>query len=181
MRRFLPALVCFAALPSLGTTVIAETVDEAIDRAPIIVRATVRQSQAGADEHRIWTWTELTVTEVLKGKSPQVVLVKQPGGVVGPRGQSVSGTAKFRDGEDCVLFLEPAVDEPGVFIVRALAAGKISFTTRLGVAQAVRELDGLDFAERTAERVRPLVKEDRLGSPDEFLARVRKQVKGATR
>lgn len=179
MRRFLFALLLSAAVPALGTTVIAETIDEAVSRAPIIVRATVRQSQSGTDEHRIWTWTELTITEVLKGQAPKVVLVKQPGGVVGAWGQAVAGVARFVEGEDCVLLLERAVDEPGVLMVRALAAGKISFTTRLGVPQAVRELDGLHFAAVEGARVRPLVKEDTLGTPDAFLARVRALVKGA--
>jgi hypothetical protein len=181
MRRFLFALFFSAAVPALGTTVIAETIDEAVARAPIVVRATARQSQSGTDEHRIWTWTELTVTEVLKGRAPKVVLVKQPGGVVGPVGQAVAGVARFVEGEDCVLLLEPAVDEPGVLMVRALAAGKISFTTRLGAPQAIRQLAGLEFAAVAGERVRPLVKEDTLGTPEAFLARVRALVQGARR
>jgi hypothetical protein len=181
MRRLLPAVLLLGALPSFATTVVAETIDEAIARAPLIVRATARGGQAAADEHRIWTWTELTVTEVLKGRAPAVLLVKQPGGIVGGRGQAVAGVARFRPDEDCVLFLEPAVDEPGVFIVRGLAAGKISLTTRLGAPQAVRELDGLDFAHPAGAPVRPLVREDQLGPPDLFLARVRRLVKGATK
>lgn len=171
-------LTVVVAVPSVGSTVIAETMDEAIGRAPVIVRARARQSQAGSDGHRIWTWTELTVTEVLKGQVGQVLLVKQPGGVVGARGQAVTGVAQFTPDEDCVVMLEPAVDEVGVYIVRALSAGKVSLTTRLGAPVALRDLSGLTFAAPAGSSVRALVKEESFGSPEAFLARVRRVVKG---
>jgi hypothetical protein len=164
-----------------ATTVLAESVDEMAVRAPIVVRAQVRQSQSGWSEgaRRIWTWTELTITEVIKGKVPLVVLVKQPGGSVGPVGQAVAGVASFTTGEDCVLFLEPSPDEPKVYLVRGMAAGKIVFVERHGQQIAQRSLEGLNLVRPGAPSlVRASQPEPSLGAPQALLERLRRVVKG---
>lgn len=177
-------LVALALLgPSaLATVVIAESIEQMTRASPLVVRATAQQSMTAFDqgERKIWTWTELSVTETLKGQAPSTLLVKQPGGEVGGLGQFVAGVARFTPGEDCVLFLEPATDERGVYVVRGLSAGKVSFASRLGRTLAVRDLTGLAFA-HTGRRdaVRPVDDGDVLGLPDAFLARVRAAAGGA--
>jgi hypothetical protein len=186
MTRFVPGLVLLAvSVTASATTVISETLEEMAARAPVVVRATARQSQAAwsGDNRRIWTWTELVVTERLKGSAAvsvsSTLLVKQPGGEVGKVGQGVAGVATFAPGEDCVLFLEPATDEAGTWVVRGLAAGKISVTDRQGRAVAVRDLSGLAFAKPgPADRVRLLQPEAELGPPEQLLARVRRAIGG---
>ncbi|MEW5740793.1 MAG: hypothetical protein AB1938_17830 [Myxococcota bacterium] len=178
------ALVASALFGSaaLATVVIAESIEDMTRQAPLVVRATAQQSMTAWDsgETKIWTWTELTVTETLKGQAPRTLLVKQPGGVVGGLGQHVSGVARFRPGEDCLLFLEPATDEKGVFIVRGLSAGKVSFTQRLGKVLAVRDLSGLSFARAGGrDTIRPVDDGEILGLPDALLARVRAAAGGA--
>lgn len=167
---------------ALATVVIAESIEDMTRASPLVVRATARQSMTAFDqsERKIWTWTELSVTEVLKGQAPSTLLVKQPGGEVGGLGQHVAGAARFTPGEDCVLFLEPATDEKGVYVVRGLAAGKVCFVPRLGRTLAVRDLTGLAFA-RTGSRdvIRPVDDGEVLGLPDAFLARVRAAAGGA--
>lgn len=173
-------VVALAAGAALATVVVSETVETMARRAPLVVRVTARQSMAGWDaaEARIWTWTELAVTEVLKGEAGPTLLVKQPGGEVGGLGQFVAGVARFTPGEDCVLFLEPASDEKGVWVVRSLAAGKVSFGERLGRPVALRDLSGLSFA-KPGGAVHPTDDRESLGAPDAFLARVRAAVGGA--
>ncbi len=180
-RRLL-ALLGAVGLTASATTVIAETLEDMAVRAPIVVRATARQSQAAwsDDNRRIWTWTELVVTERLKGVVPTTLLVKQPGGEVGKVGQGVAGVASFTLGEDCVLFLEPATDEAGTWVVRGLAAGKIGMVERQGRQVAVRDLTGLAFARPgAADRVRLLQPETDLGPPEQVLARLRRAIGGA--
>jgi hypothetical protein len=170
------------ASSALATVVASESVEEMTRAAPLIVRGTARRSMAAFDpgERRIWTWTEVVVTEALKGRAPGSVLVKQPGGEVGGLGQHVSGAARFVEGEDCVLFLEPATDERDAYIVRGLSAGKVSLTPRLGQRLAVRDLSGLAFASKgRRDAVRPIDDGEVLGAPDAFLARVRAAAGGA--
>jgi len=176
LARIAPVALALLASSALATVVIAESIEEMTRAAPLVVRATAQQSMAAFDqgEAKIWTWTELSVTETIKGKAPRTILVKQPGGEVGALGQRVSGVARFAPGEDCVLFLEPASDEQGAYVVRGLSAGKVSFASRLGRTVAVRDLSGLAFARPgTKERVKPVDDGEVLGLPDAFLARVR--------
>ncbi|MCA3013590.1 MAG: hypothetical protein INH41_14500, partial [Myxococcaceae bacterium] len=110
------------------------------------------------------------------------VLVKQPGGVIGDVGQRVSGVATFAPGEEVVLFLEPAADEPHTFVPYAMAASKVTLANRRGVQVALRDLSGLSFA-RYGEKnlVQPVDEREVLGTAEAFLARVRAAAKGGAR
>ncbi len=181
MARLLLLVTLVLGLTAEATTVVSESVDEMAGRAPIVVRARVHESQTGWAEgsRRIWTWTELGILEIIKGKLPPVVLIKQPGGIVGNVGQAVAGVATFTDGEECVLFLEPAADEPNVYLLRGMAAGKIAFVERQGQRLAQRSLDGLNLVSPgAAKQVRVLRPETALGTPEALLERLRRVVKG---
>ncbi len=176
------AAVCLAALAS-ASVVVDESLDDMARRVPTIVRGRAVRSVAGWNEERtrIWTWTEIVVAETLKGKPQATILVKQPGGEVGPIGQAVAGVARFREGEDCVLFLEVAPDEPGVFRVSSLSAGKVSLGEWRGQPAAVRQTEGLAFATAQGRAVERTGGVELLGSPDTFLSRIRAAVKGGAR
>ena len=177
-------LALLAAISTLASAsvVMHETLDEMARRVPVIVRGRVARSVAAWDEqqHTIWTWTELTVTDPIKGKPPAIVLIKQPGGEVGPIGQAVSGVATFTEGEDCVVFLQPAPNEKSAFMVSGMSAGKVLMTQVKGVPTALRDTSGLAFARpadgKLAERVRS---PEFLGTPDDFVKRVRSVMGGA--
>ncbi len=181
-RALVLALVPLAAS---ATIIKAETIEEMSAHAPTIVRGTVRSAQAmRTEDHRgIDTWAEIQVTEVLKGTAGAVVLVKQPGGAVGPVATRPAGVAHFEPGQDCLLFLEPAVGEPGTLFVYGLAAGKVDFVTEQGATVAVRNLEGLAFASPAGKvtSVRPVGDGARLGTKAAFLERVRAAVKGGAR
>ena len=110
-RTLALALLLLAAVAP-ATVVVNESLEEMAHKVPLIVRGHVNRNVAGwdAEHRRIWTWTELTVTETIKVKAGGVELFKQPGGETGGIGQAVAGTAKFNEGEDCVVLLFPAPD-----------------------------------------------------------------------
>ena len=181
MARLRLALFAAALLISssaLATVVLALTMEELTARAPLVVHATAQRSLVAWDEPRakIWTWTELVVKETLKGAPLETVLVKQPGGVVGEVGQQVLGVATFKPGEEVVLFLEPAPDEPGAWVPVSMSASKVTLEQRFGARIARRELSGLGFATPGEQRVKEPEREV-LGTADAFLARIKAAVK----
>jgi len=178
--RSLALLTALFALAASATVVVHETLEDMARRVPVIVRGKVARSVAGWDEGktRIWTWTELTVTDAIKGQVKGVVLVKQPGGEVEGLGQQVAGAATFREGEECVLMLEPAPDERGAFRVSGLSAGKISITDWRGKPAAIRNTDGLAFAAPAGKVVERVQSPEFLGSPEAFVAKLRAAIGG---
>lgn len=105
---------------------------EAVEDAPIAVRGRVGMSYAnwatGRDgRKRVYTFTELTLDEVLKGdiESRPSIILRSIGGEVDGVGMQVSGAARFNRGEDVVVFLSPASDD-GSFEVRSMMMGKLN-------------------------------------------------------
>lgn len=183
-RLFLGVLLALLPSAVLATVVKAQTFEEMTKVAPLVVRATVQSSQAAYDhgERHIWTYTELQVTDTLKGEVRSALMVKQPGGEVGRIGAHVDGTAKFAVGETVVLFLEPATDEPNAFVVLGLAAGKVSLENLKGEPRAIRRTEGLGFAAPGGKAIKRVEPVEDLGPADAFINRIRKAVAaGATR
>ncbi len=180
----LVALVAFA-LPfaAFGTVVIAQSFEQMAKSSPQVVRGTVGAQEARWDEGRrtIHTFTQVHVTERLKGDPAGIITVRQPGGVVGTLGQTVSGAARFTEGEEVLLFLEVPGDDASALIVSGLSAGKVTLAPdALGRMRATRDLRGVAFwrAERddAAPQVRELGGLEDLGDADAFLNRIRRAV-----
>ena len=186
MKRVSPWAIAAvsALLPSavIASAVIAESIEEMTRNAPMVVHGRVGQVQVQLDEQhgRIFTYADVRVIDVLKGPKVASVLIRTPGGEIAGRGQAVAGAEHFTAGQDTVLFLEPLPDEPGVWICRALAAGKVDLeTSKTGDLRAVRHLEGLAFFQKGT--IHPVHPEDELGAADAFLTRVRNAVKGGAR
>jgi hypothetical protein len=181
--RYAVALGLLLAFESVATSVVEESIEELSRRSHIVVRGIVGQSQAAwdASQRRIWTWTELKVLDSIKGAPVATILVKQPGGEIGGIGQKVAGVALFSTGEECLVFLEPAVDEPSVYVLRGLSAGKIRFDRTGPTHTAVRSVAELNFARPGPVVISPAPRPvDVLGTPESVIARVRLAVgKGA--
>ena len=178
------ALALAVALSTIASAsvVMHETLDEMARRVPLIVRGRVVRTVPAWDEqkHTIWTWTELSVTDPIKGRPGALVLVKQPGGELDGIGQAVGGAATFREGDDCVLFLERAPHETDAYMVTGMAAGKILMTQVKGLPTAVRNTDGLAFARPAGGKIAEQVRSPEfLGSPDDFVKRIRAAAGGA--
>ena len=174
---FAAALISTSAL---ATVVLALSMEELTARAPLIVHAVAQGSNVAWDEPhaKIWTWTELVVKETFKGDTAKTLVVKQPGGVVGEVGMEVSGVATFKPGEEVVLFLEPAPDEPGAWVPVSMSASKVTLEERFGARIAKRDLSGLAFTRVGQQRVtEPKEEREVLGTADAFLARIKAAVK----
>lgn len=169
--------------PAGAAAVLRRSIEEMTAAASVVVRGTVRTSRAAWEgQSRIWTFTELEVTETLKGQAPTTLVVRQPGGEVGPVGQRVAGAARFAVGEDVVLFLDAPRDAKTAPLISGMAAGKVRLERGgTGELRAVRHLDGLSFhspGERsTAGAPVQRLGRDDLGSADAFLERVRRAAK----
>lgn len=156
MRRAGPSLFLALALTGVAagdagaTVAIALSVEDMAVRADTVVRATVRGQMSAWDEahRRIHTYTELEVTETWVGEAPPTVVVRTLGGVVGEIGMRVSGMARFRSGEDVVLFLrtDPLGGGDDQFEVVGLSQGKFRVESSEAGAMAVPSTEGLALA-----------------------------------
>jgi len=184
------ALGMLAALAGTAraATVLRLTFEELTTRSDAVVRGRVVSSTPKLDPQkgRITTFTEVEVTESVKGAPAKKVTVRQPGGEVGGIGQSVAGAARFTPGEEVVLFLQRAPDEASVFQVLSMSAGKVRLEKKRSELRAVRDLDGINFPDQPAQAqaraqspggVKPggvkVVSIEDLGDASRFLARLR--------
>jgi hypothetical protein len=181
--RVLVTAGLFFGVPALASVVVAQTIEEMTRAAPLVVRARVGQVQVSWDEgqKKIWTRAELQILETVKGAPASTVLVRQPGGELATIAQRVDGAAQFKTGEEGIFFLETVPDEPNVFTVYALGAGKVLFeTSKTGEVRAVRNLDGLAFyALPSKQVVKPVSDREDLGTPQTLITRLKKAAGGA--
>ncbi|HKV39193.1 MAG TPA: putative Ig domain-containing protein [Blastocatellia bacterium] len=108
-------------------TVVMPTDDDMIVGARGIVVGRVVSTSAGLDDKTgfVCTYVRLSVSQVLKGDlTPGVVVLKEPGGMVGTRGSVVFGTPLFARGERVLLYLDSWWD--GSLRVHDMFLGKFS-------------------------------------------------------
>ena len=174
-QRWCALLIAIGALTATATIIKYETIDDMARRVPLIVKGRVARSVAQWDgeKRRIWTWTELVVTERIKGEAPGLVLVRQPGGEVEDIGQAVAGVAKFAEGEEVIVFLEADPVEKGTWRVSSMSAGKISLVKVQGQPVAIRVTDGIQFAAPVGTKVEAVPAREELGAPELFIKRLR--------
>lgn len=175
------ALALMAALLSFAasaTVIIHETIEQMTKSAPLIVRGRVTRTTTGwdAQKRRIWTWTDLAVTDRVKGSASGTLRMKQPGGEVEGIGQAVAGTASFKEGEEVIVFLDRAPDEKGTWLVYGMSAGKIFITKSDGKLVAARDTTGLAFASAGGV-IAPVGAFEVLGTADAFMSELRGFVK----
>ncbi len=116
-----------SAFSANATTFVNRPMAEAVKDVPNIVRGRTGESYGdfAADKRRIFTYTHLVVTDVLKGsiKDPQILL-RSPGGGKDGQEMHVPGAAQFNVGEDVVLLLGPFNDEDKSYDIPGLTTGK---------------------------------------------------------
>lgn len=153
------------------------SVEDLTVRSRAVVRATVRQQQSSWDEghRRIYTLTELAVSEVIHGEAPATILVRTMGGEVDGIGMKVSGTTRLMPNQDVVLFLRNDPGDTSGFMVVGMSQGfyRVERDTA-GRTMAVPGMEGVAFVRNGREG--PLVDHstDAVRMPyDQFRARVR--------
>ena len=124
--RLVLILVLLLPVAVRATVVERLTLEELVDRSPIVTHARAVRTWAAWDPQTgaIWTHTELLVIEGLKGGAARSVIVSEPGGVVGEVGMAVEGVPRYRPGEEVVAFLYRT--PLGLIRTRGLAQGKFT-------------------------------------------------------
>ena len=159
-----------------ATVVLQQSFEEMTADAHLVIRGVAVRSASRWDDdgRRINTWTEIRVSEVLKGNAGSSVQVRQAGGVMGGIGQSVAGAAEFREGEEVLLFLVHPGDDAKHYVVSSMAMGKVTLSTdAFGKLRAGRDGRGMGLYEPRGGKVRLIDGREDLGPADAFLARIR--------
>ena len=145
----LPHLVALAIVlvpfaTAQGASVIPQSTESLARQATHVVRAVVEDQREGYDERarHATIETRLSVEETLKGRAPSTILVRQLRGI--------PGDARFRAGEEVVVFLRVGTDaHQGAFFLLAMAQGKYEVTRTSGGATVVqRDLSELAFVSK---------------------------------
>ncbi len=114
-----------------ATTFLQRPFPETIAEAPFIVRGIVGNSHSDWSSlkdgaRRIYTFTDLGISEVIRGNVPgQQLVVRELGGTKDGMGMEVSGTAQFTRGEEVVLLLGET-NPDGSRDVRGMMMGKFN-------------------------------------------------------
>jgi hypothetical protein len=142
----LAAISIIAPSPAEATSFMPTPFPTSVQNAPIILRGKVGMSypefaQDPDGGKRIFTFTEIQPTEVLKGDvrtAANSLIIREMGGEKDGVGYHVPGTAQFQRGEDTVIFLRPA-DRDGTFDVHGMMMGKYNVITN---SEGQEVLDG---------------------------------------
>ena len=140
-------LAVLLAAPASATTVRGFTLAGLVRESAVVVRGVVEGSQSfwNSDHTRIYTDTAVRVTDVLAGRAPVRIRVRQLGGRVGQVTARVVGTAPLRPGDDVVLFLRA---QPGFYTLVGMAQGRFRVERRGARAVVTRSLSGLTVVQR---------------------------------
>ena len=130
MRWFssLAALTTIGVFACGATIVPRLSVEEMVVRSELILSGRVTGTWAAWDRHHqfIWTHTEITVEDVVKGTHSDRVVVSEPGGVVDGLGMLIAGTPVYVQGERVMLFLERMPN--GYLRTTGMGQGKLSIS-----------------------------------------------------
>ena len=148
------AAVLGTALVAEATIMVPLSLEELTANSRTVVRGTVRQSQSvwGKSHKRIYTLTELEVSEVIRGQAPKTILVRTLGGEVEGIGMKVSGTPKFVADQDVIVFLRPDPMSEGGFMTVGMSQGLYRVEKdSAGRTLAVPGVDGVAFVRARAD------------------------------
>ncbi len=148
-------VVASRALPARATVVVDQTIPEMARHATLVVRGVVYAQRAQWDEHhrQIITRTFVRTTKALKGSAGPTVVVRQPGGAIGKWRAAVEGEARFRLGEEVVLFLQPFPGVKDEFVLEGMSATKFTVVATKTGPVVTRTLAGLALARPDARGV----------------------------
>ena len=147
MTRFALAacLLLLAPGSARASVLVAMDLGRLCRDADVIVHGEVLRQDSAWEDGRIVTRTTVRVAAALKGGPGNEVVVRSLGGVVGRTGQVAHGEARFKTGEEIVLFLS---NLGGDYRCVGMAQGKfrVAVEPETGARTAVRDLSGLALA-----------------------------------
>jgi Ig-like domain CHU_C associated len=120
-------LLFLAAAASAAVFERVPTDRDLIDRADLIVVATIRGASTRIEPQTGWVLTdyEADVEETLKGTASASITITEVGGVAGERFTAVADSAAYAAGERVLVFLRRAKD--GSYATAAMSFGKFEF------------------------------------------------------
>ena len=98
-------VLVLVAAAARATTIVMPTDAQLVEKSPVIVRGTVVSSTAVANGDAIWTETILQVDAHIKGEAPDVLTIRELGGVLGDRITKIYGAPEYVAGERVLAFL----------------------------------------------------------------------------
>lgn len=108
-----------------------KTFEQAVKDSDGIVRGTVGTSYSNwvkeEGANRLFTFIELTLDEVVKGQVPgtlKTLILRELGGEKDGVGLNIAGAARFRRGEEVVVFVMLPANSDGSYTLRGLMMGK---------------------------------------------------------
>jgi hypothetical protein len=178
MYKLLPGplvLLCLFVLASGAATLEKLTTDEMAQKATLIVRGRVSQCSGAVRGPVIYTSCTVAVTERWKGQAGSTVQVWIPGGSARGLVQTFTGTPKFTNGDEYVLFLWAG--KSGLNQVIGLSQGVFDLTpTAGGQVSAKRSAASARMVDKAGQEIRDEAVEMRLV---DLKAQVRRALAGA--
>jgi hypothetical protein len=141
------AALCMPA--DAGATIVKRLgVADMARRADVVVMGRVLRQTAtwNPERTRIYTLTELSVSEALKGTAAagETVTIRQLGGTLDGLVQTVPGNARFGVGEEVVVFLDRDETQPLHYVI-GMAQGKFTVSQTATGLQATQDTSDLAF------------------------------------
>jgi len=94
-------------LPAIHATTLARlNLDQLAGAADAVARVRCSGAESRWESGSIWTITTFDVVDAIKGNPAPRIVVRLPGGKVGPVTATVDGAPKFTAGEEVIIFLE---------------------------------------------------------------------------
>jgi hypothetical protein len=142
---------CVAA-PLEATTLARLSLDQLARAAETVARVRCTEAASYVQDGTVWTRTQFTVIEPLKGVPPAQVTVRLPGGRAGGVLVVVEAAPRFRPGEESVLFLERT--STGEYSVTGWALGtfRVRRNARTGEETVTQDSSGLAVFDAAARR-----------------------------
>ncbi len=124
-----------------ATVVVPLTLADQVARADLIVRVRIGAQHSAFVPERgaILTWSDLEVTEVLKGQAGSMLTLRQMGGTADGQTMRVPGDAELHTGADAILLLRQEGDTVFLF-----ALAQSAYVVEGSLAR--RDLSQLTFA-----------------------------------
>jgi len=148
---FLLMLFFFSAARLSALTVEYVGIDRLAKESSIIVYGKVLSSYSVWEGHSIYTYTTLSVKEMIKGETAsKKVVVKQLGGTVGHISQAVDGTPKLQSGNNVVLFLRYW---KGAYWIHSIVLGHFNIIEEDGIKYAFNNLNNVGLIDPVTKKL----------------------------
>lgn len=138
-------LLSFFPAAAFSTTVLELSLDSLGSRSDLIAtgRCVSKRVHFNLDKTRIYTDWTVAVESVIKGGAEGQIVIRQFGGEISDIGMKMTGTARFEQGEEVLLFAYKG--EEGVMRLVGLGQGKFKIVTdkATGEKYALRDTSGL--------------------------------------